>query len=141
MVKTGWSRRAVVTYFLIQLPGMLLVGLGLVVIHVHLQLPVWAAWLIFFIWVVKDIILFFFLWPAYDNQSRDVYSLVGQRATALTDINPQGRVRLHGQTWPARADGASPAIPAGTPVEVVGREGLVLAVQIRRRQSGDDTRY
>ncbi|MFO7876094.1 MAG: NfeD family protein [Desulfovermiculus sp.] len=134
MVKTGWSRRAVVTYILIQLPGMLLLGLALMVIHAQFQLPVWAGWFIFFIWVVKDIILFFFLWPAYDNQSRDVYSLVGQRAVAITDINPQGRVRLHGQTWPARAEGASQAIPAGNPVEVIGQEGLVLTVQLCLRQ-------
>lgn len=132
MIQTGWSRRAVVTYFLIQLPGMLLVGLALVVIHVHFELPVWAAWLIFVAWVVKDIILFFFLWPAYDNQSLDVYSLVGRSAVAVTDINPKGRVRLHGQTWPARIEGTSPVIAAGTPVEVTGQEGLVLIVQRRR---------
>lgn len=129
MVKTGWSTRAVVTYILIQIPGTLLVGLALMVIHAQLQFPVWAGWLIFFIWVVKDTILFFFLWPAYDNQSRDVYSLAGHRAVAITDVNPKGRVRLHGQTWPARSEGESPAIPAGTPVEVVGREGIVLIVQ------------
>ncbi|MFP4285853.1 MAG: NfeD family protein [Desulfovermiculus sp.] len=53
---------------------------------------------------------------------------------AITDVNPKGRVRLHGQTWPARSEGGFPAIPAGTPVEVVGREGIVLCVQICREQ-------
>ncbi|MDZ7760871.1 MAG: NfeD family protein [Desulfovermiculus sp.] len=129
MIKTGWSRRAVITYILLQLPGILLVGLALLVIHAQFDLPARVGWLIFSLWVVKDATLFFFLWPAYDHQSRDVYSLVGHKALAATDIGPQGRVRLHGQTWPAQAESPSSPIPAGTWVEVLDRKGLVLIVR------------
>lgn len=129
MPQTGWSRQALIRYSLIQLPGMLLVGLVLIVIHSRFHLPAWAGWLIFVLWVLKDGILFFFLWPAYDNQSRDVYSLVGHTGVAASDLNPKGRVRLHGQTWPARTlDGSGP-IPVGTRVRVVDRQGLLLRVR------------
>ena len=129
MIKTGWSRRAVITYILLQLPGVLLVGLALLVIHAQLNLPEWAGWLIFALWVAKDVTLFFFLWPAYDHQSRDAFSLTGQKAVVTTSIQSRGRVRLHGQTWQARPESPSPPLPAGTRVEVVDREGLVLIVR------------
>ncbi|MBS3780088.1 MAG: NfeD family protein [Desulfovermiculus sp.] len=130
MFKPGWSRRAVITYILLQLPGMLLLGLALLFVHAQFDLQAWAAWLIFFLWMAKDAILFFFLWPAYDQQSRDMYSLAGHKAWAATDIGTQGRVRLHGQTWPAQAENHSSPIQAGNWVEVIDRKGLVLIVRV-----------
>ncbi len=52
--------------------------------------------------------------------------LVGERGTALTDLNPGGKVLVHGEYWEARAD---TSIPAGTRVEVVEVEGLQLLVK------------
>jgi membrane protein implicated in regulation of membrane protease activity len=114
---------------------MLLLGLALLAVHAKFDFPTWAGWLIFCLWVAKDSILFFFLWPAYDQQSRDMYSLIGHKAWAATDIGAQGRVRLHGQTWPAQAESHSSPIPAGNWVEVLDRKGLVLIV--RPSQSTD----
>ncbi len=129
MRRSRWSRQALIRYSLIQLPGILLVGLVLLVIHSRFHLPAWVGWLIFVLWVLKDGILFFFLWPAYDNQSRDVYSLAGHTGVAASDLNPRGRVRLHGQTWPAHTLDGSDPIPAGTRVRVVDRQGLLLRVR------------
>ncbi|WP_027370298.1 NfeD family protein [Desulfovermiculus halophilus] len=129
MLKTGWSKRTVVTYTLLQLPGALLVALALVVAHARFGLPAGAAWSILVLWIVKDSILFFFLWPAYDKHNTDVYTLIGRQASAATDLSPGGRVRLRGQTWPARAEPSSCPIPAGSRVEILDREGLVLIVR------------
>lgn len=135
MIKTGWTKRAVVTYSLLQIPGWLLAGLVLMLSHMHFSLPAWAGWLIFILWLLKDTILFFFLWPAYDNQSADVYTLIGKQAVATTDLAPSGQVRLNGQTWKARADPAYGPIPAGGKVEVADRHGLLLIVRPAHKES------
>ncbi|MBI3978520.1 MAG: nodulation protein NfeD [Chloroflexi bacterium] len=52
---------------------------------------------------------------------------VGQIAVALTDLDPDGVVRLAGEDWSAIAEAG--AIRAGDSVEVVEREGLRLRVR------------
>ncbi|MEO7837649.1 MAG: NfeD family protein, partial [Acidimicrobiales bacterium] len=52
--------------------------------------------------------------------------LVGSAGTALTAVDPEGTVEVRGAPWRARTFPA--AIPAGSEVEVVAIEGLVLDV-------------
>ncbi len=52
--------------------------------------------------------------------------LVTQRGVARTDLDPEGKVFVHGELWRARADGP---VTAGAPVEVVAVEGLMLEVR------------
>lgn len=54
-------------------------------------------------------------------------SLIGKLGVALTDLSPQGEVRVEGIVWRARA--ASENIAAGTTVRVKAREGLLLVVE------------
>jgi membrane-bound serine protease (ClpP class) len=54
-------------------------------------------------------------------------SLIGAEATVVRDLAPTGVVRAGGESWTARVEGGE-AIPAGTPVRVVARHGLVLDV-------------
>lgn len=55
----------------------------------------------------------------------ELSSLVGQRGEAKTAIGEDGAVQVAGELWSARS--AAP-LPAGSPVEVVGRDGFVLIV-------------
>jgi membrane-bound serine protease (ClpP class) len=66
-----------------------------------------------------------------------VETLVGQKGTSLSELSPEGSVRVGGETWSARS--AEGAIPAGSPVEVVGREGLCLVVRRRSAEQGGDS--
>jgi membrane-bound serine protease (ClpP class) len=43
--------------------------------------------------------------------------LVGELGTALSDLDPMGKVRVHGEYWNARTSGA--AVAAGTRVRVL----------------------
>jgi len=52
--------------------------------------------------------------------------LIGHIGEARTPINREGTVFLEGEMWTARS---RHPIPAGTPVRVVGREGLILLVE------------
>jgi membrane-bound serine protease (ClpP class) len=51
--------------------------------------------------------------------------LVGERAQVVERLDPEGRVRLRGEIWRARA---TTALPVGTQVEVTGVSGLKLQV-------------
>ncbi len=52
-------------------------------------------------------------------------ALIGAAGEALSWQDGEGRVRVKGEIWRARADAP---LPAGTPVKVVSRDGLVLRV-------------
>ena len=58
----------------------------------------------------------------------------GTAATALTDLGPDGLVRMGGEQWSAVAEGG--AIRAGDKVEVVSRDGLRLLVRRAAQQGG-----
>ena len=53
-------------------------------------------------------------------------AIVGQRGQALTHLNPQGQIRLNGQTWKAMAPGGA---MAGDEVEVEATQDLTLHVR------------
>jgi len=53
-------------------------------------------------------------------------ALIGAQGEAVSWQGSEGRVRVKGEIWLARADAA---LKTGTPVKVVGRDGLVLFVQ------------
>ena len=52
--------------------------------------------------------------------------IVGARGRALTDCNPEGQIRVKGQTWKARA---TEDVRAGEVVEVIGARDLQLQVR------------
>ena len=52
-------------------------------------------------------------------------ALIGAAGEALSWQGGEGRVRVKGEIWRARADAP---LSAGTPVKVVSRDGLVLRV-------------
>lgn len=57
--------------------------------------------------------------------------MVGARGRAVSDIAPEGTIRIKGELWESKAEGRK--ISAGTKVTVVGQEGLKLIV--RREKS------
>lgn len=54
-------------------------------------------------------------------------TLVGREGRAITDLAPEGRVRVDGEVWTAIAEGEP--VGAGEPVEVAGVEGVTLRVR------------
>jgi membrane-bound serine protease (ClpP class) len=58
--------------------------------------------------------------------------VIGQVGVALSDVDPQGTVRVFGEEWTATSAGP---IEAGAQVRVVGEQGLRLRVE---RFSGED---
>jgi membrane-bound serine protease (ClpP class) len=54
-------------------------------------------------------------------------SLVGKTGKAITDLHPEGQVKVYGQTW--KAESMDGTFAADDEVEVVGWEGLTLHVR------------
>ncbi len=65
---------------------------------------------------------------------RDLESMVGLHGVAVSDLVPDGTVRVHGELWQAKSvDGE---VAHGTKVEVLAQQGMVLSV---RRATGGST--
>jgi membrane protein implicated in regulation of membrane protease activity len=65
---------------------------------------------------------------AHQELTEDLAEFVGERVAVKAAITPQqpGKVELHGTDWTAVAE---ETIPAGTQVEIIGKENLTLRVK------------
>ena len=130
MNKKKWSSRILVRYWLLQLPALALLALILIFAQRWVDLPPWIFWGALAIWVVKDAILYPFVWRAYDwDHAEDSNLMVGAIGTAREPLTPSGYVRVRGELWKAElAEGCQP-VEEGDPVQVQEIHGLTLIVQ------------
>jgi membrane protein implicated in regulation of membrane protease activity len=92
-------------------------------------LPLWAAGLLFFGWVVKDFALYPFVRTAYEsNVKTGSEQLIGAQGIAHERLAPHGYIQVHGELWQATAEPKDKPIASGTPVYVRAAQGLTLIV-------------
>lgn len=129
--RPGWDGATVLRYAVLQIPGILLCAMVLWIVHSVLGIISGKlAWLVLLLWIIKDSLLFFLVWPAYQAGEGDGwYSLVGLLGEVRRELHPEGYVRVGGVLWKAKADPGQCPIAPGTRVEVVGREGIKLLVR------------
>jgi membrane protein implicated in regulation of membrane protease activity len=133
MRKRGWSFGIFVRYILFQVPGVVLLYLLLILARRVVTLPPWFIWSLVAFWVIKDLILFPFVWRAYDQKWRDdSSSMVGSWGIAEDRLDRSGYIRVHGELWKAEVMGNSPSIGKGEKVTVRGIRGLTLFVESDR---------
>lgn len=119
----AWQR-----YLAAQIPGAVLVGVGLWLFWGQTGFPGWAGILFFAFWIAKDALLYPLMRRAYESSEVRAQRLVGQRGVARADLAPDGQVEVNGETWRARAvEGAEPIV-AGAPVVVRGVDRFTLLV-------------
>jgi len=58
-----------------------------------------------------------------------VEGMIGAKATALTPLLPEGRVRYEGEDWAAVLEPPATSVDAGSEVQIVAVKGLRLHVQ------------
>jgi membrane protein implicated in regulation of membrane protease activity len=122
--------RILVRYALFQLPALVLLVLILILVRRWVDLPTWFEWGLIGAWVVKDAVLFPFVWPSYARgQMEDVNSIAGERGIAEERLAPAGYVCVHGELWQAEVMGGGYAIDRGEGVRVQAIRGLTLLVQ------------
>ena len=132
MKRPDWPVQAVMKYALFQIPGLVLLILILILVRRWVDFPLWFFWGSVFIWIVKDAVLFPFVWRAYDwSRSKGVHSLVGTEGIVEERLAPSGYIRVHGELWQAEMIREGPPIEKGEVVRIQGNRGLVLLVQSR----------
>ncbi len=127
MKKTGWSRHAAVRYILLQLPGLALFILVLILLRRWVHFPAWTFWLILFLWVLKDLIMFPLVWRAYDRDNPQ--SMIGEQGTVADRLSPSGYVSIRGELWRAEVMDDGSSLEKGEIVTVKAVKGLTLRVQ------------
>ena len=116
-------------YVLLNIPELAAVVLILIIIEHWAVLPFWLFWGIIGFWIVKDALLFPFVWRAYDwNRSEQTGSMTGEHGVVRERLAPSGYVRIRGELWRAERLGEGPTIEAGQPVRVEKMKGLTLFV-------------
>lgn len=129
MKETGWTVRVLVRYILLQVPGTALLILILLQIHKWFDLPVWSIYGLIAVSVAKDIILFPFVWRAYDWSSQnEINPMVGRQGIVRERLTPSGYIRIHGELWKAELKNGNPPIEKGETVRVEEVRGLTLLV-------------
>ena len=119
-----------IRYILLNIPELAAVILILIIIQHWVVLPRWLFGSIIVFWIVKDALLFPFVWRAYDwerpGRSR---SMIGERSIAKERLAPAGYVQVHGELWRAVKIDDGPPIETGQTVKIVKMEGLTLFVE------------
>jgi len=119
-----------IRYILLNIPGLAAVILILIIVQYWVVLPAWLFGSIICFWIVKDAVLFPFVWRAYDwEQTGQSRSMIGERAIARKRLAPSGYVRIHGELWRAEKIGDGPPIEIGQTVKIVKMKGLTLMVE------------
>jgi membrane protein implicated in regulation of membrane protease activity len=104
-------------------------------------IPEWLFWIFIAIWVVKDAILFPFVWRAYDSVRPKDEKMLGARGIAKERLDPSGYVFVRGELWKAVLMKGSPTIEEGEGVLVHAKEGLTLVVQSDKRGSSEPSSW
>ena len=130
MGKRRWSRRVVIKYTLLQLPALVFLALILYLIRLWVQMPAWLIWGMVGLWVVKDVILFPFVWRSYDqDRYADANTMIGLRGIVKDRLAPSGYVEVHGELWQAEVVEGATYVESGDAVRVKEIRGLTLIVQ------------
>jgi membrane protein implicated in regulation of membrane protease activity len=130
MLSKETKRRIVLRYALYQIPDMAILVLILFVLHQWVDLSLWLCIGLVSLWMVKYVLVFTFVWPAYDKPlPGDVKSLIGTEGIAEERLDPSGYIRVHGELWRAEVIGKTIPIEKGQTVLIERACGLTLFVK------------
>lgn len=129
MFKREWSSKVLIRYGLLQLPGIaLLIGL-LFFVKRWVDIPLWLMWFIPMAWIAKDIILFPFVWRAYDwDQKEGGKAMIGMRGIVSDRLDPTGYILIRGELWKAEVMDKVGTVEKGEEVIVHDIRGLTLKI-------------
>jgi membrane protein implicated in regulation of membrane protease activity len=121
-------RATALRYFLLQLPGWILLSLCSFALWAWQLIPDWLAVAVVAVWVIKDIALYPVVRSAFAPSEPAAGRLIGQRGVAIERIDPSGYVRLAGELWRAELEEPASRVEPGEPVTVLSARGLTLIV-------------
>ncbi|MBT8365929.1 MAG: hypothetical protein KJP23_14630 [Deltaproteobacteria bacterium] len=118
-----------IRYLLLTIPGTVVLILVLIIAQKWLPIPTWLSLTLILLWIVKEIILFPFVWRAYDHTRSEVNnSMIGTRGITKEKLAPTGYILVQGELWKAEKMFNEPAIEKNKWVQVKKIKGLKLFV-------------
>jgi len=121
--------KIVIRYTLLQIPEFILILIGLHLIRIRFDLADWLFWTVILISAAKDILLFPFIWPAYDwDNPKHKDPMLGMRGVTRERLAPKGYIFIKGELWMAQINGET-AIEKDRDVVVTQVKGLTLMVR------------
>ncbi len=124
------SRRLIIRYTLLQLPGIALLATILFLLEQWFDLPWWLHAGVLSFWLIKDVVMFPFVWRAYDWEGETaLHSMVGQWGVVRQSLSPAGSVRVGNELWQAEVEPDTPHLHTGARVRVRALRGLTLLVE------------
>jgi len=126
----GSRSRTIARYTLFQIPGLILLILGLAAAVRWWGLPALAAYGLVALWIAKDIIMYPILRVAYESGgSSGVDEIHGALGVVTQPLVPSGYVRLGSELWKAELASGSEMVSVGSAIRVVELRGLTLIVE------------
>lgn len=123
-------------YAIFQLPGMFFAGIVLTLLVQWGQLTPTLAWVLFALWVLKDLLMFPVTKIAYETPHRPhgPDALLGEEAVAQDAITCEGSgeagwVLVRGELWRALAREGTTPVAQGDRVRIVETRERVLVVE------------
>ena len=117
-------------YWLLQIPGWIVLAGLLAAARFWLGLSPLAAVIVFAFWLAKDAVFYPILRPHYVFRERDAHvGLLGEHAVAQETLSPRGYVQLRGELWVAELASTDAPVRAGERVVVESVDGLTLKVK------------
>ena len=121
--------RVYIRYGLLSLPGTIVLILILFVVRNWVPIPIWLWVTLILLWIAKEVILFPFVWRAYDHTRSEVsHSMIGKRGITKERLAPTGYILVQGELWKADKMVNEPPIEKNKWVRVKKIEGLKLFV-------------
>ena len=134
MIQRMWSKQIILRYSLLQLPEVVLLLLILLLIRQWINIPMWAVWAFTSLLLMINIILYPFVWRAYDKSVPN--RMTGSQGIASDCLSPYGYVHINGELWRAKVMEGHEPIEKGECVMVKDISGLTLIVQSDTKKGG-----
>jgi membrane protein implicated in regulation of membrane protease activity len=117
-------------YLLFQVPGWMTVAAVMGFLHVSAGVSASLGVAVVAFLVALDFVLYPFFRHSYASGAQvGPEALMGQRATVVKELAPEGFVRLRGERWKARMVEHGQHAGEGDIVEIAGIRGLTLLVR------------
>jgi len=130
MKKSKWKTRIIKRYILFQIPAFLIVISILLLLDQWLNLTYVLITAILVLWILKDTIMYRFVWKSYDVDNKaQVNRLIGSKGKIVEDLNPRGYVKVNGELWHAEVNNNDTFLRKDEVVEVVEVNGLKMRVK------------
>ena len=124
-VRDKITKGTIIRYTLFQIPELAILIIGMLLVRHWITIPlIWFCGILS-IWILKDVILFFYTWRAYIPEKDDI--MIGKHGITLERILDTGYISINGEKWNARNRSEGP-IEKGQDILVVERKGLTLFV-------------